>query len=68
MGNGRRKLLRECLTRVGEHLCCGPHQKFKVIFANFWPPSMISYPNYKFTFTIKALGMYARRYGDADIL
>jgi len=29
---------------------------------------MISYPNYKFTFTIKALGMYAKRYGDAAIL
>ncbi|KAG4301936.1 hypothetical protein PCK1_001912 [Pneumocystis canis] len=25
---------------------------------------MISYPNYKFSFTIKALGMYAKRYGD----
>jgi lanosterol synthase len=26
--------------------------------------SMISYPNYKFIFPIKALGMYAKRYGD----
>ncbi len=26
--------------------------------------SMISYPNYKFIFPIKALGMYARRFGD----
>jgi len=25
---------------------------------------MISYPNYKFTFTAKALGMFARKYGD----
>lgn len=25
---------------------------------------MISYPNYKFTFTIKALGMFAKRYPD----
>lgn len=24
---------------------------------------MISYPNYKFIFPIKALGMYAKRYG-----
>jgi lanosterol synthase len=23
---------------------------------------MISYPNYKFTFTVKALGMFARKY------
>lgn len=25
---------------------------------------MISYPNYKFIFPIKALGMYAKRFGD----
>lgn len=29
---------------------------------------MISYPNYKFTFPIKALGMFARKYGDPQIL
>lgn len=29
---------------------------------------MISYPNYKFSFTIKALGMYARRYPDERIV
>ncbi|KAF2271514.1 family 10 polysaccharide lyase, partial [Westerdykella ornata] len=29
---------------------------------------MISYPNYKFIFPIKALGMYARRFGDEEIL
>jgi len=28
---------------------------------------MISYPNYKFIFPIKALGMYAKRYGDVEI-
>jgi lanosterol synthase len=26
--------------------------------------SMISYPNYKFIFPVKALGMYAKRFGD----
>jgi cobalamin biosynthesis protein CobD/CbiB len=30
--------------------------------------SMISYPNYKFIFPIKALGMYAKRFGDEKIL
>lgn len=30
--------------------------------------SMISYPNYKFIFPIKALGMYSRRFGDAALL
>lgn len=28
---------------------------------------MISYPNYKFIFPMKALGMYAKRYGDAPL-
>lgn len=31
-------------------------------------PSMISYPNYKFTFPVKALGMYARKYGNPKVL
>jgi lanosterol synthase len=30
--------------------------------------SMISYPNYKFIFPIKALGMYAKRFGDEELL
>lgn len=29
--------------------------------------SMISYPNYKFIFPIKALGMYARRFGNPEM-
>lgn len=29
--------------------------------------SMISYPNYKFIFPIKALGMYAKRFGDTEM-
>jgi len=29
---------------------------------------MISYPNYKFTFTIKALGMFAKRYPDEKVV
>lgn len=28
---------------------------------------MISYPNYKFIFPIKALGMYAKKYGDIPL-
>lgn len=28
---------------------------------------MISYPNYKFTFTIKALGMFAKKYPDEKL-
>jgi lanosterol synthase len=29
---------------------------------------MISYPNYKFIFPIKALGMFAKRFGDIELL
>lgn len=29
---------------------------------------MISYPNYKFVFPIKALGMFARKYGDSELM
>ena len=29
---------------------------------------MISYPNYKFIFPIKAMGMFAKRYGDVALL
>ena len=32
------------------------------------PYSMISYPNYKFIFPIKALGMFAKRFGNEDVL
>ena len=30
--------------------------------------SMITYPNYKFYFPIKAFGMYKRVFGDEDLL
>lgn len=30
--------------------------------------SMISYPNYKFIFPIKALGLFAKKFGDIEIL
>lgn len=29
---------------------------------------MISYPNYKYIFPIKALGMFAQRYGDVQLV
>jgi lanosterol synthase len=29
---------------------------------------MISYPNYKFVFPMKALGMFAKKYGDIPLL
>lgn len=29
---------------------------------------MISYPNYKYIFPIKALGMFPKRFGDVELL
>lgn len=29
---------------------------------------MISYPNYKFIFTVEALGMFAARYGADEVI
>lgn len=29
---------------------------------------MISYPNYKYIFPIKALGMFAKRFGNLELL
>lgn len=29
--------------------------------------SMISYPNYKYYFPIKALGLYAKKYGNPEM-
>lgn len=29
---------------------------------------MISYPNYKYIFPIKALGMFMRKFGDVEML
>ena len=41
-------------------------RSFWTVLANYC--SMISYPNYKFQFTIKALGMFAKKYGDFEVL
>ena len=40
------------------------HEAIEGAFHNF---STFSYPNYKFTFTIKALGMFAKRYLDKKV-
>lgn len=64
MGSGCRRRLRGCLTSLGKFsfrcLCLRT-----IANMNY---SMISYPNYKFIFPIKALGMYAKRFGDEKIL
>lgn len=44
------------------------HEKSAMLIPPVRHNSMISYPNYKFIFPIKALGMYGVRYGDSTIL
>jgi hypothetical protein len=56
MESGCRRPLRVFSTRIGMFPTSGG------LIA-----SMISYPNYKFCFPIKALGMYAHLYGDEEL-
>ena len=56
MESGCRRPLRVFSTRIGMFPTSG-----RLI------TSMISYPNYKFCFPIKALGMYAHLYGDEEL-
>ena len=64
MESGCRRASREYSTRAG---------KFSRFENGSWSDSltlfrsMISYPNYKFIFPIKALGMFARRFGDPKV-
>lgn len=56
--------MRACSTRVGETF----HPRIRLVrHANIRVHSMISYPNYKFIFPIKALGMYSRHFGDTAL-
>jgi hypothetical protein len=64
MGSGCRRRLRGCLIRVGEYY--GGSGCVDGVWLT--DDSMISYPNYKFIFPAKALGMYAARFGDEEIL
>lgn len=57
--------MKACLISLGKSLCsdCGKEGRKTDACA-----SMISYPNYKFIFPIKALGLYAKRFGDEPLL
>ena len=67
MESGSRRLLRGCLIRVGKLL---PALSLSSQLDIFWltvTDSMISYPNYKFIFPVKTLGMFQKRFGDVKI-
>lgn len=72
MASGSKKESKAYSTRVGKFfapfflflLFLKLNHSFMLTFLH----SMISYPNYKFIFPIKALGMYSRRFGDAALL
>ena len=67
--------MRECSTRAGKSytsatnlvngIAFAPDQGLLTDTISF--DSMISYPNYKFIFPIKALGMFARRFDNAKV-
>jgi lanosterol synthase len=75
MGSGCRRGLKGFLTRVGEYdiyilpsLVREGGEEFEEEVTDVFLGSMITYPNYKFYFPIKALGMYMKRYGDEELL
>ena len=64
MGSGCRRGLRGFLIRVGKLSRILPFRvRMLLLTGDVGWDSMISYPNYKFIFPIKALGMYERRSG-----
>jgi len=69
MESGCRNRLRGCLIRVGElmFLLLPQSSRFSLGTLLMCSASMISYPNYKFIFPIKALGMFAKRHGNLDL-
>jgi hypothetical protein len=64
MASGCKKASKVSLTRVGEFASTLPFHKGQILMQH---DSMISYPNYKFIFPIKALGMFAKRFGDLEL-
>lgn len=68
MESGCRRVLRACSTRAGESFCfLSFDRRGRGIPLTHPSRSMISYPNYKFIFPIKALGMFARKFGNPQI-
>lgn len=62
MVNGYKRLLRESST------CPGKEVFMNVLRLTANILSMISYPNYKFYWPIRALGLYVRKYGNEKLL
>lgn len=70
--SGSRKGLRGFSTRAGKFCAASLSASSLGVLHSPWGltdplNSMISYPNYKFTFTMKALGMFAVRTGNEPL-
>jgi len=61
--SGCRKASRACSTRAGEY----SQSEMRTDRMTDMIHSMISYPNYKFIFPIKALGMFAKKFGNVEL-
>jgi hypothetical protein len=64
MASGCKKASKVSSTRAGEFLSIPCFPKEQILMQH---DSMISYPNYKFIFPIKALGMFAKKFGDLEL-
>lgn len=65
MESGYRRQLRVYSISHGKFTLC------LILFLNLGtdhPSSMISYPNYKFYWPIRALGLYSKTFGDAELV
>ncbi|KAF2496750.1 oxidosqualene:lanosterol cyclase-like protein [Lophium mytilinum] len=60
--------LKKALGMVMGRQCANGEWKQEAIEGVFNKSCMISYPNYKFTFTIKAMGMFAEKWGNIELL
>lgn len=70
MASGCKRRSRGFLIRPGELsnlLAIAKHAGYQYADSTCDACSMISYPNYKFYWPIKALGMYMKRHGDEEL-
>ena len=73
MEGGYRKISRASLIVLGKNTSpfSSPHppSAYRKSAADVgFRYSMITYPNYKYYFPVKALGMYQKRFGDEELL
>ncbi|KAH6108859.1 hypothetical protein HBI69_165200 [Parastagonospora nodorum] len=65
---GQKEVLRRAVRLIVQRQQANGEWLQEAIEGVFNKSCMISYPNYKFIFPIKALGMYAKRFGNEEVI